>query len=273
MSHLPSVHLSAPSPFDDFPDHEFWKAHSVPISNPPSLLGPALAAQQSRKLSRKLPPELTESLVDLSRSSMSSPLPSPVCAPVSVANIDRPMLTLPPAHFVLSVEAPSAELGANHAIASSSLRKASSSCSTRRPSSADTASTMSLRTPNSSLNSLAPSFAPHSSPLSCSAGSASTCGSWSLLDDIKFAEAEDAARKPKESRKEKKARKVAEAAAFDVDTLPDVRALFEASLLEVIDEDGERVRFGDLVRHRRTIVVFIRHCKSTASCGSNRAEQ
>lgn len=78
-----------------------------------------------------------------------------------------------------------------------------------------------------------------------------------------MAERASSSRRPKESRKERKARKVAEEAAFDVDTAPSAAALFEASLIEVIDEDGERVRFGDLVRQRRTIVIFIRHCRST----------
>lgn len=31
--------------------------------------------------------------------------------------------------------------------------------------------------------------------------------------------------------------------------------------MDVIDETGARVRFGDLVRNKKTIVVFIRHCK------------
>ena len=79
-----------------------------------------------------------------------------------------------------------------------------------------------------------------------------------------MAERAAASRKHKESRKSRKARKMAEQAAFDVDTPPNAMALFEASLLEVIDEDGEKVRFGDLVRQRRTIVIFIRHCECDA---------
>jgi hypothetical protein len=31
--------------------------------------------------------------------------------------------------------------------------------------------------------------------------------------------------------------------------------------MDVIDEHGEKIRFGDLVRGRKTIVVFIRHCE------------
>ncbi|ORY32615.1 AhpC/TSA antioxidant enzyme-domain-containing protein, partial [Naematelia encephala] len=38
-----------------------------------------------------------------------------------------------------------------------------------------------------------------------------------------------------------------------------MRELFEASILEVVDEAGASVKFGDLVRNRKTIVVFIRH--------------
>lgn len=68
----------------------------------------------------------------------------------------------------------------------------------------------------------------------------------------------------KESRKVRKARKKAEEEAFDVEKPPTTRELFEASLLEVIDEEGERIRFGDLVRGRKTIVIFIRHCESHA---------
>ncbi|EIW70889.1 hypothetical protein TREMEDRAFT_18693, partial [Tremella mesenterica DSM 1558] len=46
---------------------------------------------------------------------------------------------------------------------------------------------------------------------------------------------------------------------FSTDKPPSMKDLFEASLMDVIDENGERVRFGDLVRGKRTIVVFIRH--------------
>lgn len=38
-----------------------------------------------------------------------------------------------------------------------------------------------------------------------------------------------------------------------------MKELFEASLMDVINEHGEKVRFGDLVRGKRTIVIFIRH--------------
>lgn len=65
--------------------------------------------------------------------------------------------------------------------------------------------------------------------------------------------------KPKESRKTKKERKRAEKAAFDVATPPTMRALYDASLMDVIDEHGDKVKFGDLVRRGRTIVIFIRH--------------
>jgi hypothetical protein len=65
--------------------------------------------------------------------------------------------------------------------------------------------------------------------------------------------------KQKESRKEKKERRRAEKAAFDVDSPPSMRSLYDASLMDVIDEHGQAVKFGDLVRGGRTIVVFIRH--------------
>ena len=67
--------------------------------------------------------------------------------------------------------------------------------------------------------------------------------------------------KKKETRREKKARKRQEKETFDVDTPPSTRALYDASLMEVIAEDGARVKFGDLVRRGRTVVIFIRHCK------------
>jgi hypothetical protein len=65
--------------------------------------------------------------------------------------------------------------------------------------------------------------------------------------------------KPRETRKQREAGKPAENVAFNPDTAPTTRQLFEASLLEVIDEYGKRINFGDLVRSRKTIVIFIRH--------------
>ncbi|RSH81581.1 hypothetical protein EHS25_006203 [Saitozyma podzolica] len=100
------------------------------------------------------------------------------------------------------------------------------------------------------------------SPFSCSSGSASTCGSWSTPGDSDVFDRPAGAgvsSGPRESRKERKARKAAEKAAFDADTPPSMRQLFEASLLDVIDEKGAKVKFGDLVRGRKTMVIFIRH--------------
>ncbi|KAK4687207.1 hypothetical protein P7C73_g2911, partial [Tremellales sp. Uapishka_1] len=97
-----------------------------------------------------------------------------------------------------------------------------------------------------------------SSP-ACSSGSASTCGTWSVLDELEMQERATKRRSHRESRREKKGRKKAEEAAFDEKTAPSIKALFEASLLEVIDEDGNSLRFGDLVRSRKTVVIFIRH--------------
>ncbi|WRT66141.1 uncharacterized protein IL334_003094 [Kwoniella shivajii] len=104
------------------------------------------------------------------------------------------------------------------------------------------------------------------SSLRCSAsGSGSgSCGTWSLFDE---AQLEDSLsirsstkyKVKKETRKEKKERTKMEKESFDQDTPPNHRMLFEASLLEVIDEQGKRRKFGDLVRGRKTIVIFIRH--------------
>jgi len=63
---------------------------------------------------------------------------------------------------------------------------------------------------------------------------------------------------------------LAEAEAFDEDTPPSASMLFYASLLEIVDEHGRMVRFGDLVRQRRTIVIFIRHCESKVDYWSGR---
>jgi hypothetical protein len=82
------------------------------------------------------------------------------------------------------------------------------------------------------------------------------------LDEIEMAERAAGRKKmTKEEKRLDKARRKLEDASFDADTAPSVRQLFEASLLEVIGEHGERVRFGDLVRQRKTVVIFIRHCE------------
>lgn len=48
-----------------------------------------------------------------------------------------------------------------------------------------------------------------------------------------------------------------------------MKELYEASLAEVIDEQGVRVSFGDLVRGKKTIVIFIRHCESILAMGNS----
>lgn len=268
MSHptAPDFSRPAPTPLDALPDHEFWNSHrshsiSTLASSPTSLASvprsPSIV-DPPRKFSRKLPPKVTESLENLSWSTTSHS----TFLPVTSYKRDKPFPSTPPGQYTLAVEAPSTEFGAIHAISPPSTRKASSSSTSSGPT--ESSSTMSIRTPYSSQVYSRPSFSSHASPLSCSSGSASACGSWSVLDEIESSERAAAARKTRESRKEKKVRKAAEDAAFDVDTPPHVRDLFEASQLEVIDEDGEKVRFGDLVRQRRTIVIFIRHCQSSS---------
>ena len=99
------------------------------------------------------------------------------------------------------------------------------------------------------------------SSLGCSSGSASTCGTWSTLEEIESAERLDRLSRPKETRREKKDRRRREAEEFSEHEPPSLKALFEASLLEVLDEQGAGWKFGDLIRDRRTIVIFIRHCE------------
>ncbi|OCF76335.1 hypothetical protein I204_03635 [Kwoniella mangroviensis CBS 8886] len=98
-------------------------------------------------------------------------------------------------------------------------------------------------------------------------GSAS-CETWSLFDEVKFEDSlstkskstgKKSEKKPKETSKEKKERINQEKLLFDEDRLPTQKMLFEASLMEVVDDKGKKVRFGDLVRNRKTIVIFIRH--------------
>ena len=72
-------------------------------------------------------------------------------------------------------------------------------------------------------------------------------------------------KRPKENRKQRKARIKAEKDRFDAHRPPDQRELFDASMMEVIDEKGERSAFGELVRGKKTIVVFLRHCESPLS--------
>lgn len=46
---------------------------------------------------------------------------------------------------------------------------------------------------------------------------------------------------------------------FDQFRAPEPKDLYEASLLSVRDEYGNRIRFGSLFEGQRTIVCFIRH--------------
>ncbi|WWC70435.1 uncharacterized protein I206_104386 [Kwoniella pini CBS 10737] len=96
-----------------------------------------------------------------------------------------------------------------------------------------------------------------------------SCGTWSLFDEIQFEDSLSSSSKigsklknqkpKKESSKEKKERIRIEKELFDEYNSPTHKSLFEASLMEVIDENGRRFKFGDLVRNRKTIVIFIRH--------------
>jgi hypothetical protein len=100
------------------------------------------------------------------------------------------------------------------------------------------------------------------SPPSLTNASTVSTSSWSALQEFEAAERADRLKpKTKETRKEKKIRQKAEKANFDAETPPGLRDLFNASLCEVIDENGEKTQFGDLVTGKRTIVIFIRHCK------------
>jgi hypothetical protein len=103
-------------------------------------------------------------------------------------------------------------------------------------------------------------------PPSLTTDTTASTSAWSALHEFEAMEkAEKAKPKVKESRKEKKIRQKAEKASFDAETPPALRDLFNASLCEVIDEHGEKTKFGDLVTGKRTIVIFIRHCKCITS--------
>jgi hypothetical protein len=244
-----------------------------------------------RRVSRKSPPKITDSLEDLSRSissSYSAQFPSPNFMPIEtfILPVDPPTKAFlapprppprsarrppPPA---LSRKATSMDNLLPSSIPSASASRitlqfptrpqTSSSPSTPpRLSPSHTTSTDSSppRTPRTPtrLQAHRPSESSASTiPLTCSSGSASTCGTWSLAEEAESADRVSS--RVKESRKERKLRKIVEEERFDVDTPPSVRELFEASLLEVIGEDGKRVKFGDLIKCRKTIVVFIRHC-------------
>jgi len=249
--------------------------HASPPHSPQSV--------SSRKfsLSRKLPPQLTGSLEVLALQHTPSPHHSPQKTSQALFNLQvdlpthqehpddaaPPVFTIPfetPASTPTSESTPSRRQSKKHyqkrpSVSSSTstmpsiARRAISTAAIGWPSSPSSKTSTHLMTPSSSIGHIRGSYESH--PVSCSSGSASTCGTWSAVDDYDYAP------KKREGRKEKKERKKAEKAAFDVDTPPTMRALYEASLMELIDEHGDKVRFGDLVRRGTTIVVFIRHCK------------
>ncbi|KAK8864192.1 hypothetical protein IAR55_001438 [Kwoniella newhampshirensis] len=101
-----------------------------------------------------------------------------------------------------------------------------------------------------------------SSSASCGIGrdGSDNCGTWSIMDEVEMSETIAGKKNKKESRTEKKLREKKEKERFDERRPPTAKELFEASLLQVVGEHGERVKFGDLVNgKKRTIVVFIRH--------------
>lgn len=224
-----------------------------------------------RSLPRKLPPKLTESLELLTltpapQSSSAASSPDKLPKPLYHLGIDMPEVPSVPITTSSFVPPPRP---------SKSIKRKTSNPSTIVPTTAiplarrivpspsppspsfrtSTSESTYLATPTSSVHRSRASDESGSSPVACSSGSASACGTWSAIDE------EDYKPKMRESRKEKRERKRAEKAAFDVDTPPSMRALYEASMMDVIGEDGQRVKFGDLVRRGTTIVIFIRHCK------------
>jgi hypothetical protein len=230
-----------------------------------------------RRASRKSPPKLTDSLEDLSRSVS---IITSHSAQSTRASFDSPGATNNP--YTLAVNLPdlpptppprSARRPSPPALQPYSKDTMSFRATTppRISSSSSTSSSPSSlpRTPTSSsfighLHTHRPSLTSTTSPLSCSTGSASTCGTWSLAEEAELTEQSSrSTKKVRENRKVKKMRKIAEEERFDVDTPPTLRELFVASMLEVVGENGERVKFGDLIKKRKTIVVFIRHCKLT----------
>lgn len=244
-----------------------------------------------RKLSRKLPPELTESLEQLAASDSSSQDSHEKTTPVfSVRELVARSLPSPGMPAARSLDSPSSSeqtprssLSTAPASPPRPARHPARSTSSISPvvprrGSAESDATITTMpglfyTPASRTSSSAPSTSirtPRSTHFhrssiseapSCSSGSASTCGTWSAIDDLEQYETAFAAQTPaaKLTRKQKKLLKKQQEALFNESEPPSMKSLFEASLLEVVDERGERVKFGDLVRTRRTIVVFIRH--------------
>nr|XP_031859194.1 uncharacterized protein CI109_005390 [Kwoniella shandongensis]KAA5526266.1 hypothetical protein CI109_005390 [Kwoniella shandongensis] len=156
-----------------------------------------------------------------------------------------------------SISGPSSTTPARSLRPEMSPRKGSSSSSSNT-----SASSQILQTPTTTH---ASRFAARNNSVSATSSSCSsrdTCGTWSLLDEVQMEESIAAGGKGKnvkESRREKKMREKRDRERFDEKTPPTPKELFEASLLEVVGERGERVKFGDLVNRRKTIVIFIRH--------------
>lgn len=219
-----------------------------------------------RKFSRKLPPKLTESLELLALTESPSVVNSPAqegAVKVFALEADYEI-----AENSTTDKEPSPSLF--HQKSTKSLRPTNRPGTPPMPLTTPSRRNMSISTLMGSISSssgsqlLTPSSSirgrqssdNHSQGVSCSSGSASTCGTWSMEDFDAYHETPS---KSRENRKARKARKKAEKAAFDENTPPTMRALYDASLMDVIDERGVAVKFGDLVRRGRTIVVFIRH--------------
>jgi hypothetical protein len=204
----------------------------------------------AKRLSRKLPPALTESLEQIA---LANPIIRPIRSyslevdtsvipkdELPIRRISEPILssnkyTDLPKPLTIKSKQPSptnSDYSFDYATSTMSRIPPSLSMASTRPSD----STMSIATPNLS----------ECDDRSCSI---------STFDTFNY---EPLPRK-KETRKEKSKRKAYEKKTFTIDTPPNLKALFDASLLEVIDEKGRKHRFGDLVRRRKTIVVFIRH--------------
>ena len=263
------------------------RAHSVPtvpisiatLTSPPpqrtarSSSDPEVQVKGQRNLSRKQPPRLTESLELLSLMTVPAMATVSSSQPPFLLDVDLPNLPAitfdwapvvaphRPTKSIRRVPSNSSSVSPNttplaRRIISSPIPHAHSPTSPSTSSlRASTIASKYIATPSPSLHHSRGSNESGRSPISCSSGSASACGTWSAVDDDEFSP------KKRESRKARNERKRAEKAAFDVDTPPTMRALYEASLMDVIAEDGQRVKFGDLVRRGTTIVIFIRHCK------------
>ncbi|ORX36902.1 AhpC/TSA antioxidant enzyme-domain-containing protein [Kockovaella imperatae] len=244
-----------------------------PRSSPKSI--------NSKRNARKLPPRLTESLENLSLSisppsrALTFKRPSIVLemSPIYQLDVDKSLPDIPanPSNEILPmhrVELPKME----------SKRSMSSLNRTRVPVKGKTTRKPVKYGPTGNRSSWAPSSSSSASTNLVTPGTSMLRSTESTCSTANFCEFDDFHRawaepehnmespvasgsrpKIKESRKQRKARRKAEAQAFDEFALPSMRSLYDAGNLEVIAEDGERVRFGNLVRDRKTIVIFIRH--------------